>query len=600
MEARAVRQWSDDIEKALEARRKYAASDDWGRWEDCYLGKFPGAKIPVNYFFAFARALIPHTYFRNPTVSVNPRSPGDAARARVLETVLNWTIGEIALKREMKRAIFDTFLYGTGILKLGYDSQYGFAPDQVVGEAMTPDGDLLDLSDQTLTARNRKDFTLLETNANIQPGMPWALRVNPREFVIDPAATCVEDAAWCAHRVVRRLRDIKADSKYNASATRDLKPNASKEFRGLDETRMVAGDTLVARDAMPDEKRRPELVEDDWVELWEVRDARTRRILVVATGHDKLLRDESDELQLDGLPYVALVFNGNPRSFWGVPDAQIIYPQQLELNEIRTRQQELRRASVKRYALRQGVLTADQKQRFLTEDSDAFIEFPPDVQNIGEAFKEMMGGIPADMNAWSNIVVQDMQDMLGMGRNQMGQFDRGAMGGSGRRTATEADIVQQSSQMRVSERRDVVADSLQMVARRISQMVFKFWSAKKWARVSDPGGAVSWVQYTGEELRGEYDFTIEPDDALPMGKRQRRQDALQLFQTLAPAAQSGVVNLPELVKFVVRQFDGANADSLVQAPPAPQAVPQPPGEEPMPGEGNAYVQLPMQAMPPGV
>lgn len=598
LEAQSVKRWSEEIQKAIEARKKYAASEDWTKWEDCYLGKFSGAKIPVNYFFAFARALIPQTYFRNPAVSVLPRRPDMTEKSMVLETVLNWTFQEIALKREIKRAIFDTYLYGTGILKLGYDSQYGFAPDQTVGEIVTPDGEYADLTDQTVTSRNPKDFTRLETNANVQPGMPWVLRVNPREFVIDPAATGIEDAAWCAHRVVRRLRDVKADAKYDKSAVKDLKPNMSKEFRGIDETRMVAGDTIAGRDAPAEEKRVQELKEDDWVELWEIRDARTQKIMVISLDHDKFMRDEIDSLQIDGLPYISIVFNGNPRSFWGVPDAQVIYPQQLELNEIRARQQELRRLAVKRYMIRAGIMTPDQKQRFLSEDTDAFIEFPADVQNIGEAFKEMMGNIPQDINAWSDVVVKDMQDMLGMGRNQMGQFDRGAFGGSGRRTATEANIVQQSAQIRIDERRDTVADAVQLAARRVAQMLFKFWTVEKVARVSGPSGSVNWVSYTGTELKGEYDFKIEPDDALPMGNMQRRQDAILLFQTLAPAAQAGVVNLVELAKFLTGQFDGANPETIVQMPPPPMQPPMPPeGGAPSEGEPQgANVQLPMPQM----
>ena len=256
-----------------------------------------------------------------------------------------------------------------------------------------------------------------------------------------------------------------------------------------------------------------------------------------------------------------------------------------------------------------------------SDNLDAFVELDNTdaMQRLAEQIIVMERQIPADIMAWGEQITQDMRDLSGLGRNQMGDYDR-----SSRRSATEAGIVQQNAQIRIDERRDIMADVLTRVMRKCNQMIFKFWTAPQVARVTGPDGAMHWVQYTGDEIQGEYDYRVEPDDALPLTKQTRQQQSVALFQAIAPVliqlAQAGAPQLftgvLELARNVLQKHEDMNPDAIIPRPQMPQGTApmglqqfgqlQPPQQMPMlpqmpPQEGamNAGVPPPMQGMQAG-
>ncbi len=561
---RELEYWKREIRRAIKAQEEFGHSADWDKWEKYYLGDYKSA-LSMNYTFALARTKTPQVYFRNPKIVPIARKPEKEAGARILDAIDDWVMQEMGLKSQMKLLVLDNFLYGAGILKLGYDSEYGFKPEDVAGIVETEEG-AVDMSSATLTSRTEK-MERLEYNVNIRPGMPWVLRVHPKEFLIDPAATEIAGAAWCAHRLMRRVSDAKADKKY--SNTANLKPNYSQEYASVDESRMIRGDKYIGRNQDPDTARPQPDREDDWVELFEIRDARSQRVMVIGLKHNKFLVHDHDELQVDGLPFVDVVFNRNPKTFWGIPDAQVINPQQLELNEVRRLQQAYRRLHLKRFIMPEGALTDEEIEKLLGESDDPIIKVHESGgQDLDRVIKTIQGNIPPDLALWADNIVRDMRELVGLGRNQVGEFEP-----SSRTTATEAGIVQQNTQIRMNEGRDVLADALAITMRRVNQFMFKFWTAEQVIRVVGPDGLPHWVNYTGPELQGEYDYKIEPEDALPMDRERRRAEALALYQALS---QNPVVNQIELAKYMLHQFEGANPEKLVQAqsaaPEAPMSV----------------------------
>ncbi len=558
--------WKERIARGLAAQKKYASTEDWEIYEDYYLGK-QNAGLYVNYLFGLCRAMIPNTYFRNPRVAALPRRQESQAKAPIVEAVDNWLIQEMGLKSQLKLMPYDNFLYGIGILKLGYDSEYGFDTDLLMPPVMTPMG-VADLSNETASQKvknfikalkgekrmTEKDLDSIEYNDLVQRGMPWVLRWHPADFIIEPGATCVEDAQWCAFRIFRKLEDIRVDGKYEHMA--DLKAGWDEEYFDRHQERMVAQtlsreETDAMRTGVQTEPRR-----DEWVELWELHDKKTQRIQVGARNHDAFLRNERDVLQIDGLPVLAVSFNRNPRSFWGVPDARNLKPLQDELNRITSLQGEYLKSNVRRLITRKSLFNATEKQKFLSDIPIAFIEAEgAEGKTLNDEIFAMQGFVPPELAQRAEQIRADMREIVGFGRNQLGEWNRGEQGGAGRGTATEAQIVQQNSQIRVDERRDILADLLTRAIRKCNQMMFKWWSAPRVIRIAGQMGS-NWVQYTGQELNGEYDYSIEPDDALPMSRERRRQESLMLLQAIGP--------VPELMRNVLMQFEGVNVEAVLQ------------------------------------
>jgi len=163
--------------------------------------------------------------------------------------------------------------------------------------------------------------------------------------------------------------------------------------------------------------------------------------------------------------------------------------------------------------------------------------------------------VPPDLNIAAREVREDVREIVGFSRNQMGSFEEA----SGRRTAHEAEIVRAASMIRIDERRDIMADHLEKIIRSMNQLVAKNWSAERVVDIVGPGGARYWVKFTGEEIKGEFAFKINPEESLPEDKRTRRADAMEFMKI---AQQAPGVNMKYLLEQYAHQFDWLDPNLL--------------------------------------
>jgi hypothetical protein len=137
---------------------------------------------------------------------------------------------------------------------------------------------------------------------------------------------------------------------------------------------------------------------------------------------------------------------------------------------------------------------------------------------------------------------RDARDAVGMSRNQLGEFDKGT-----RRTASEANIVQQGSQNRTSRRLDAMIELYTVSIRKVMAVVKQFWTQEQTAKVKD-----NWVFFTGDMLAGEFNFDVHLSTKRHESMNDRRMEALGL---LANLSQLPGANIPELQAYVGRVAD---------------------------------------------
>jgi len=118
--------WLHQVRDGVKFRKKYAREEMWKSWRDAYRGNWKAGTLPSNLFFKMLRATVPRVYFRNPSVSITPAKPGmiNWSLAKILERIDRTLIEEMRLKTTMKTAISRSFLMGTGIVKLGFGTEY--------------------------------------------------------------------------------------------------------------------------------------------------------------------------------------------------------------------------------------------------------------------------------------------------------------------------------------------------------------------------------------------------------------------------------------------------------------------------------------------
>lgn len=523
-----VNEWTSKIDSGLKYRKKFSSEDHWRKWREQYRGKWNSRIIPINRVFSMGRSLLPRVYFRTPSVMVTPLRPEFEAHSRVVEAIDNYLIRELNLKYAIKKACLDSYLCGTGPIKLGYDSEFGFIPRQAV-----------DTDTGTITQVSTKTGDQIEYKVNVKPGMPWALRARPEDVVTPWGYDDPQTFPWIAHAIFRPLKDVQEDQKYNE--------NKKKLSGGFSQQWKVKNPHLNREDN-----------NESYCLLWEIRDVRKRKVYIIS--EDTLLLDEDDALQIEGLPWEFITFNEDSEHPWGISDVFINSPQQKELNEIRTQASALRKLSVIKILYQKGVLKKEELDKLLSteiEDIGAGIEVDSD--SLGGSIMEFQPkNTTNDTTTETREVEKDMRENSGFSTNQLGEFS--PFHG---KTATEAQIVSQAAETRMDERRDIVADVVSNILRKWNQFIFKYWTGEKVIQVVGEQGKAEWISYTGDMLKGEYMLKVDPDSGLPISRGMRYQMNKELLELLKGDV---FIDQIKLRKMLLRQFDWLDptADQLVQ------------------------------------
>lgn len=531
--------WIQQVQLGLRFRKRWAYEDQWSVWQKYYRGEWEAGTVPMNLFFTMVRTIVPRVYYRNPSVSVTPEKPGilEQSYARMAERIINKTFVVIDLKNQMKRTVQNAFLYGTGWTKTGFNS------------INTPSPATRELDDGMTKKGERLEYT---PNAIHQ--MPWAMSTHTRDVVVPAGTTQYSDARWVCHRIWRSVEDVRADPRFKN--TKDL----------------PAGATIMTNpDGSSVNLQSINEYEQRLVELYEIRDAKTGAVMVIAPGKsdNNVLYFSYDDMQFDGFPLHPLQFNVDTDVFWAVPDSQILSPYQVEANEVRTQIMKHRRMTLVRILAKKGAISQTEAAKMVQEVVSPVVWVEGDVQR---AVKVMQGGnIPQDLYQTASLIQQDVRETVGFSRNQFGEFNSG----SGDTSATEAQIVNSASELRVDERRDAVADHIVAVANNVMHTVFNYWTPQDVIDIVGPGGYRIWVQAPSRALRDtKYSIKVDPDSALPETKALREQKALNLYSVLRT---NPLIDPVQLTQYLLHELHGVQFDDMMRAMPAPSGgVPQGP------------------------
>jgi hypothetical protein len=282
-------------------------------------------------------------------------------------------------------------------------------------------------------------------------------------------------------------------------------------------------------------------------------------------NHDKFLLEDDDLLQIDGLPVDTLIFNPDPDYIYGVPDARIIEPQLLELNEIRTQAMKHRRIDILKLLYRKGALKQPAIDKLLDERVQAAVEVETDEPNLANVVMPLnpgASGILADLIKMGEVTRGDVRESVGFSRSSTGEYQ-----GKTHISAAETDVVQWAGQIRVDERRDAVADLLTNVVRRFNQLVFTYWTTDMVRSVVGPDGAKWWLKFTPADIKAEYNIKVDPNNAIPVDSRTKKADAMEMAKAWAEMnmgqVKAGTPVPPEIQRYFFEQFEGIDVDKVI-------------------------------------
>jgi hypothetical protein len=296
------------------------------------------------------------------------------------------------------------------------------------------------------------------------------------------------------------------------------------------------------------------------VRVWIIRDKKTQQVFAIAPDGDaenQVLYQEDDELQInEGLPAYPLIFNTDDEVIWGVPDSQIIAPQQIEINETRTLIMRHRRIALVKFLVEEGAMEPDEASKLIDDDVGAVVR----IKNINMVRELAAAQLPPALLQSEQLIAQDVQEILGLGTNQFGEYAPG----SADRSATEANIVAMATQIRVDERRDTCADLLTDFINDLHVVMFRHWQQEMVEAIVGPAGVPIWIQFTPQMLaEGQYLVKVDPDTSLPRTKEVREQKSDLFYDR---AKMNPLINPVELTRFWLNEQYGIDADTVMLNP----------------------------------
>ena len=570
-----------------------AASDREREQEDEYVESHV-SRVKANLIFGWVDQSIANLAERNPTFRILPQNKGSMGGASVVSSISNYWYRETNQLKQDQQVLLDAFLTPYGVKKLGWTTDLEERVQEMVAEEGHFDfGD--DIESETLfllggeetMVTNEHDHVLhieAHTQALQQPELdvgiidniqrhierhdtimnraqpdqhtsiqweaPFGIRWNPKDFIIDPLATDgLRDARWIAFRWQKPLEDVQANPNYQN--TRDLEPNTRLEGAPAEDPLMKGADFGLVTGY------------EIWARNFPVsRNRRRNMLVVIAEGHDKLLRheDEWPYSNIEDYPAEILCFQGSVNKWYTKPTLVMAGADNIQalVNEILDSTLSIVRKQKNLLLYDSGVIEEDTLDNMMIAPDMSAFPVPGMSSSPGAAVAPInFGNVTSD----SAVLLQTIN----------GLFDRAAgtpqpMQAAVADTATEASIHEKRTTAREARRGALLAEYQVNVARKMWQMTVQFRPERVFL-INER--AQEWITVSEEQAKGEYQFKIDVashGQAIAL-ERKQHLDQLNLFAGLAGLFQQLYGQPPNLAalaeRLLTRGFGDFNPEEIL-------------------------------------
>lgn len=574
----------DRLSSSLRWRAEEGYDDLWNRMRDLYQGKhFEGMsdhdRIVVNLAFQTANTIHASTTVSYPKIKLYARDPDKNREAIIAEQVLDylWKSREINASKALRAAVKDSIIMGLGVVKTGYR----FTEKIVERSKEAVDADLEEaLSEvEEFGAENPEAANDAPTADDVAASIPstevavgddrvFVERVSPSDLVVDPFATSWDDMGWIAHRTVVPIDQVRRNKMYNAKARRSVKA----DHVGVPDNMGAA--------AASDNTHRGQ-AEPDRCTVWEFYDLRLNKVAVFASVGEGWLISPRDIPYRIGHPFVPIPAHEVPDRFYPMGDLEAIEPLQHELNRTRSQSVEARKNYARKYLVNEKYLTPEVARALRSANDGEVVPVQLD-DNTHDGLDKVIASapihqLPADLYAHNDAIASDIFQVSGVS-----EYQRGGMGGTIRRTATEAAMIQDSVNARLADRLAVIEQAIAHIGRNMLYLHAQFMTGKATARFLGANGRPVWVPYEQWEIDVEADFVVEGGSTMPKNEGWQQNQAMQLAQAVGPLVGQ-VIDPAPFAAYMLRAFGINDAERyLMQQGPPPGMEAGPEGGDPLP------------------
>lgn len=577
-----LKRYQAELNRSINWRNSEDIDQLWRRMIDLYKGKHyeklsSTDRMVVNRAFATKNVIAPSVAVNNPKFIVEGRTDEDAAAAVIAEEVLNYLWRAHKYKKEFRLAVDDYLVVGHGWCKVGYKFKKK-AVKKVDASTVGDDAE----SDAEPGVDDREPVEgNVETEQKVHDDRPFVERISIFDIFVDPDARHLGEARWVAQRVKRPVADVRVDSRYASTHARKAVSSAQDIWDSTED------DTRIGMQA--------NAVSKGFVDVWEFYDLREDTVSTFINEYaDGFMIDPKPTPYAFGHPFVMLRNYEVPDQFYPMGELEAIEALQLELNATRTEMMLHRRRHSRKYLYSESGLSGDGALDALQSDEDnTMVPINTEVVSLNEAVMPMpTTQISADQYNMSDIISGDMDGISGVT-----DYQRGGPQANIRRTATEAAMIQDSSNARSSDKLAGIEDCLGEIGARLIGLMQQYMTGEQVVRVVGSQAMPLWVNYDKDYIRGQFDFTVEGGSTQPVNESFRAQRAMQMMDAAAPFLQMGVADPVALWRKVLTDGFGVKDATpfIVQQQEDPMMSDNPLDQqaEGMPPEG-----MPPEGMPP--
>jgi hypothetical protein len=496
----------------MEWRKEYTQEGYWPRINQVYRHNYNDRVPHFNLIFMLGQTLLPNLVYQVPGVINTPNRPNMIQWASLWDSIDNWWVHQAELKDIAQEAVLDAYLHNLSAAFIGYD--FGSSVQQDMQEVA---GSI---------DRSRRE------------NIPWVDLVPSHRALFAPGTKQIRNCPWAA--------------KFVTTPTRVLKGR-----KGLGNCRPSPIPSSIMSHEQDLWRHRSS---EDITAFWEIHDAETGKWAWLSTNGNFIMPWDDDPLQVDGLPVDVLTLNKNRESIWGTADPIYIMTQHLEGDDVRHQGLKQRRLSVPKFAYDSNAIDSSALDSLLSANAPPGI--PVDVEGdrkIQDFIMEFTTPVNYGLMDYAKQLLNDAQLVLGVGPNQLGTF------APGRRSATEANIVEGVSNSRVGNRRESVGKFLEGMVRKANKLMVENWNGDIVKQVVGVDGAMYWVKANPKELQ-ESGFgvtaSVNVESLAPVSRERRKREAADLLGMLSTMTESGANPMPILKQFLA-QFEWVDVTQVL-------------------------------------
>ncbi len=445
--------------------------------------------------------IIPTLSSKNPYILSLPKrqGPEDEQSAPIAGEILNYRYKELNLKIINEMTIWNAYVLGIGVSKIGYTTKFGESPTEDTQKQREKDiekSKIQKIKERFGLTKPKKEEIVEnpERNEFIRSESPFVADVDPFRFGIDPRSNSIQEANFVFEKTTKILDNVKKNKTFKN--TSDLKGEDMDEelIRKVPQTQHDFFKTI------------------DLYEIHYKTDTGINILTLAADGDNwKELEHKESVYEMDGFQYELLYFNKHPHLLYPMSDISKIKGLQDRVNQTVENILEQVDKYVPKIGIDETALTESGRRALRDGNIGAEVFFN---KSPREAIQELsFTQVKADLFALVDKVIENIMLMTGLTKAQL-------LGISDATSATEAQIGQSGSNLRISEKFDKVNDFLTRQARKLWQVEKQFSNLEEislivgQAGVSPEGVPVySWLPDIDSDMseklaKGEYRFEV--------------------------------------------------------------------------------------------